>query len=398
TDTTGFGLHPALLDAALHATTLAGDTAEDSEDGLLLPFSWSGVSLFASDASALRVHIRPAGRNSMAISLADQSGAPVASVDSLALRAVSADRLSAGSGSGVSHDALFRAEWTGIALPAEVPPPSWAVVGSGLPGLTGAPVFADLAALGDDVPPHVLLPLPAPARGPLTAQVHEALLSALELVQSWLAEDRFADSRLVLVTQGAVSPEPGIRIGDLAQSPVWGLVRSAQAENPDRLVLVDLDGTPASLAVLPAALATGEPELALHGGEIRARRLIRVSEQHALVPPQDGPWRLDVSASGTLENLSLVPAPDAAGPLGEGEVRVHVRAAGLNFRDVVTALGMVVVDEIMGGEAAGVVAEVGPGVTDLAVGDRVVGLFTGSFGPLAVTHRDYLAPMPAGWS
>ncbi|MFI8826812.1 SDR family NAD(P)-dependent oxidoreductase [Streptomyces sp. NPDC053431] len=402
-DPSGFALHPALVDAALHATSLA-DAERAGESGPLLPFSWGGVTLHAQGATALRARIRPAGQDTVALDLADSAGAPVATVASLALRAVSADGLSGGAGGEAFHGALFRSEWRAVSLPEDVQAEACALVGRDTFGLAELAPYAAAASydsldeLTGDVPPYVLVALPEPTAADLAVQVHDTLQETLRLVRAWLAEDRFAGSRLVLVTRGAVSGEPGERITALAQSPVWGLVRSAQAENPGSFVLVDLDEAPDSLSALPAALATGEPELVVHGGEARVRRLLKVTEEQALVPPREGPWRMDVSASGTLENLCLVPAPDAAEPLREGEVRVRVRAAGLNFRDVVTALGMVIVDEVMGGEAAGVVAEVGPGVTDLAVGDRVVGLFTGSFGPLAVTHRDYLAPMPTGWT
>ncbi|MFE3646222.1 polyketide synthase dehydratase domain-containing protein, partial [Streptomyces sp. NPDC059169] len=408
-DPSGFALHPALMDAALHATSL-NDVEHADGSGPLLPFSWAGVTLHAQGATALRVHIRPAGQDTVALDLTDRSGAPVATVSSLALRAVSADGLAGGAAGETFHSALFRSEWRAVSLPEAVRVEPWALVGrdaigrlAGISSYTSDASYATYASFDElthSVPPYVFVALPErkPEAADLAVLVHDALQETLRLVRAWLAEDRFAGSRLVLVTRGAVSGEPGERISALAQSPVWGLVRSAQAENPDRLVLVDIDDVPASLGALPAALATGEPELVVRGGEARVRRLLKVTDEQALVPPREGPWRMDVSASGTLENLCLVPAPDAAEPLREGEVRVQVRAAGLNFRDVVTALGMVIVDEIMGGEAAGVVAEVGPGVTDLAVGDRVVGLFTGSFGPLAVTHRDYLAPMPAGWT
>ena len=86
-------------------------------------------------------------------------------------------------------------------------------------------------------------------------------------------------------------------------------------------------------------------------------------------------------------------------PLGPGQVRVAVRAAGLNFRDVLIALGMYPGEAgLLGSEVAGVVLEVGPGVEALAAGDRVLGLVRGRFGPVAVTDARLLARVPAGWS
>ncbi|GLW33355.1 polyketide synthase [Actinoplanes regularis] len=376
-DAARFGLHPALLDAVLQGSVLL-----DDEPAVTMPFSFTGVSLHATGATALRCAITRTGPNSMAIRVADATGAPVATIDGLDLRAVLPDQL-AGAARPAGHDALFRVEWPVQPIPADGFAGSWAEVG-------------DLDEVTGSVPDVVVLPLTGPATGEPAADVHRAAIDALATVQRWLSDDRFAGSRLALVTRGAVQAEPGEHLTDLAVTAARGLVRSAQAENPGRFLLIDLDDAGASQAALPAVFALDEPEISLHGGALRVRRLRRAAGDE-LVPPA-GEWRLDVTADGTFENLALVPAPDAAAPLEDGEIRVAVRAAGLNFRDVVTALGMVHVNEIMGGEAAGVVLEVGPGVTDLAAGDRVAGLFTGSFGPVAVTHRTQLVPMPAGWT
>jgi NADPH:quinone reductase-like Zn-dependent oxidoreductase/acyl carrier protein len=118
-----------------------------------------------------------------------------------------------------------------------------------------------------------------------------------------------------------------------------------------------------------------------------------------LVPPSGGgPWALDAPERGSLDGLALVARPEAAAPLGPGQVRVGVRAAGLNFRDVLIGLGMYPGDGVMGGELAGVVLEAGPGVRGLAPGDRVLGMAGHAFGPVAVADARLLVPVPAGWS
>ncbi|WP_190154600.1 polyketide synthase dehydratase domain-containing protein, partial [Streptomyces humidus] len=108
----GFGLHPALLDAALHAAAFSGARESDG-DGLFLPFAWSGVSLHASGASSLRVWLRSTGAESLSLELADGEGVPVASVESLVLRAVSGEQLGASGGGG---GGLFRVEWSSLPM------------------------------------------------------------------------------------------------------------------------------------------------------------------------------------------------------------------------------------------------------------------------------------------
>ncbi|KUJ66796.1 hypothetical protein ACZ90_32685 [Streptomyces albus subsp. albus] len=401
-----FGLHPALLDAALHATF----AREGGDEQGRLPFSWSGVSLYAVGAGALRVRLSPAGADGVALELADGTGAPVAAVEHLALRPVAAGQL--GGGGGVTHhESLFRLDWATVPVPAGATDTApWAVLGEGAPAalVSGAAVHADLAALGGAVergaeaPAYVLVyhaPLD-PAPDQVAGVVHSAVRSVLALVQAWLDDPRFAASRLVLVTRGAVATQGDAGVRDLAHAPMWGLVRSAQSEHPDRLVLADLDGDAASYEALAAALASGEPQFALRRGTAHAPRLARVASAGAMVPPAGEPaWRLDILDKGTLENLTLLPTPEATAPLEAGQVRVAVRAAGLNFRDVLNALGMYPGDAgLMGSEGAGVVLETGPGVTDLAPGDRVLGMLPGGFGPLVVADRRMIVPMPDGWS
>ncbi|EOD60812.1 type I modular polyketide synthase, partial [Amycolatopsis vancoresmycina DSM 44592] len=208
------------------------------------------------------------------------------------------------------------------------------------------------------------------------ASTHQALV----LVQSWLAADR--PGRLVVVTRDADT--------DPAAAAVRGLVRSAQSEHPGRFQLLDLDHTPPpELATLPA-----EPQVAVRDGAFTAPRLVRAHTGALTVPGE--PWRL-TATGGTLDGLALRPAPPQ--PLEPGQVRVAVRAAGVNFRDVLIALGMYPDPAaVLGSEAAGVVTEVAPDVTELKAGDRVFGLFTGAFGPTATTDARLLAPVPDGWT
>ncbi|MBP5910510.1 SDR family NAD(P)-dependent oxidoreductase, partial [Streptomyces sp. LBUM 1478] len=134
-----------------------------------------------------------------------------------------------------------------------------------------------------------------PRRGPddrtdgLADTTRTAVHDALALVQDWLADDRFTGTRLVLVTRGAIAARPGEDVPNLAHSAVWGLVRSAQTEHPDRLHLVDLDpdaGLPAALAAV--LTATGETQFAVRGSETFVPRLARIPVQDDdAAPPLD---------------------------------------------------------------------------------------------------------------
>ncbi|MEN2423896.1 type I polyketide synthase [Streptomyces rimosus] len=257
TDGDAYGLHPALFDAALHAAALGGGEAG------AVPFSWTGVTLHATGASHLRVRIRGAA-GALSVAIADTSGAPVASVDSLVIRPVSAEQLRT-----ADRDALFTVEWAPVPLTDERAEPGT--------GPEGEPLrtYAGLEALtGADAPGTVLIAPPADTATTVES-VHAATAWALEMVQSWLADDRFATSRLVFVTRGAVTG------ADLAGAAVRGLVRSAQSENPGRFGLVDLEGD-ADTTVLPQALATDEPDLLIRGGQVLAARLVRSQAQQAL--------------------------------------------------------------------------------------------------------------------
>ncbi|MEU8146471.1 SDR family NAD(P)-dependent oxidoreductase [Nonomuraea sp. NPDC048901] len=424
-----YGLHPALLDAALHA----GSLLDPADDRLSLPFAWTGVSLRATGAAAVRVRLSPTGPDTLSLWLADASGAPVATVDSLVSRPASAQQLSAAS---VAHgDSLFRVEWT--AAPAAQPTPAGgaAVLGPDPYGLRRAGVasaeYTDLATLTSSNPlpdtvfvsfrsdsvsfspdgsapfvsvgpdgsaPLVSVGPDGSAPGEVVGGARSATHRALGLVQAWLADERLSSARLVVVTRGAVAAGPDAEVRDLASAPVWGLLRSAQSEHPGRFVLLDLDDSEVPVPAVLAALA--EPQLAVRSGEVLVPRLARAATKDTLALPVGvAEWRLDAAVKGSLDGLSLVPCPEAARPLGPDEVRVSVRAAGLNFRDLVVTLGMVPEHgEPIGGEVAGVVLEVGSAVADLAPGDRVLGLLDGAFGPVGVTDRRLLAPMPAGWS
>ncbi|MEV4727273.1 type I polyketide synthase, partial [Micromonospora humida] len=255
-----FGLHPAVLDAALHAID-AARRGEPTDDEVRIPFAWNDVTLHAAGAAEVRVRIAPAAGDSVSVTLADATGAPVASVRSFVSRPVSTAQLTAARGG--YHERLFRLEWTKLGhRPAPAGTPRWVVLGDERIGT--ATRHADPAALGAAIDAGATAPEFAFV-GVGAGDVRAATADALTLLQQWLVDARLAGTRLVFVS----------RADDLATEAVWGLLRAAQTENPDRFVTVRLADAPTSL--LAAALATGEPELRVRDGEISVPRLARVA-------------------------------------------------------------------------------------------------------------------------
>ncbi|MET9701287.1 type I polyketide synthase, partial [Streptomyces sp. NPDC006529] len=282
-DAGAFGLHPALLDSALHAlaldASLAAGPDSDSANGARLPFAWTGVRLYASGAAAARVRLAGAGHGAVSLELADSAGHPLASVDSLALRAISSEQIDAAGGDR-GPDSLFRVDWTA---------PS-------------ADRTAQAAAGAADDP--VVIDLRTGVRAAVPEAVHAETARVLRLVQDRLS-DPSADGRLVFVTRGAVEAVPGEGIHDPVRAAVRGLLRSAQSENPGRFVLVDVDVDDEPAGPLAVALATGEPEVAVRGGSALVPRLVRAAR----------PGRTGETAAG-WDTHGTVLVTGASGSLG----------------------------------------------------------------------------------
>jgi acyl transferase domain-containing protein len=225
-DAERFGLHPALLDASMHALGI-GDNATDQTE---LPFIWSGVSLHAAGANAVRVRLTKPAPDTLTMTLADQAGNPVASVSSVTFRPVSPEQLATGG------DSMYAIEWQPIAVTA---------------GEAGPHAVYECES-GDDV------------LSGMRTVAHD-VLSAL---RQWLAGEE--PGQLVVVTRNAVAVDNDV---DLTQAPVWGLVRAAQAENPGRFILADVD----SDAGIALAIASGEPEVAVRGDKMLVPRLTKAS-------------------------------------------------------------------------------------------------------------------------
>ncbi|MFD3688958.1 type I polyketide synthase [Nocardiopsis sp. NPDC058631] len=247
-----FNLHPALLDAALHPLLFAAGF----DDGrLLLPFEIRDAVLHAAGAAALRVRISPAGQGAHRVVLTDPTGRPVAEIGSLSLRSVPKERIADG-----VPGSLLEVGWPTVAAPE--PDERHTVWWDGRdPGAAAgaATVLVRMSADGADVP----------------AATHDAVVRTLALLRRWLADDRFARSRLAVVTSGAVAVLDGEGVADLAHSAVWGAVRVAQNEHPGRFALIDADGSEDTDPLVRAAAATGEPQVAVRSGALHVPRLVR---------------------------------------------------------------------------------------------------------------------------
>ncbi|WP_320065553.1 polyketide synthase [Micromonospora sp. RTGN7] len=284
-DAAAYGIHPALLDAALQTGTVAAAAAATGEQRgrSVMPFAWNGLVLHAVGASALRVRVAPDGPEAMTVEAADQTGGPVLTMDSLVLRAVPT-----GQPDTAGSESLFQVDWTELPPVAGQPMPSWVAVATAgdVAALTDVPAVAVLTAVGDGDALAV------------TSRV-------LAVVQAWLTAAELDESRLVVATRGAMPAGDGV-VTDPAASAVWGLVRAVQTEHPDRVVLLDLDPAAGDgpEAVLGAVLASGEPQVAARGTALSVPRLARVGRA-ADSPARFGPdATVLVSGAGSLGGLA----------------------------------------------------------------------------------------------
>ncbi|MBM2619537.1 SDR family NAD(P)-dependent oxidoreductase [Actinoplanes sp. LDG1-06] len=252
--------HPALLDGALHALGLGPFPADG---GTWLPFAWSDVTRHSdAPATGLRVRITPAGSDTVTLTVFDAAGTPVLSAGSMRARPVTAAQL------GVDPGALFEVRWT------DTPEGATTVPEKG---------FAEIDPLAGDGP---------------VATAHAAVREALRVAKEHLATD---SGRLVVITRGAVAAADRDEVPGLAAAGVWGLIRSAQNENPDRFVLLDLEPG----AAVPDAIPDGHNQLAIRAGAVLAPRLVPATPAPGATPvglDPDGTV-LITGATGTLARL-----------------------------------------------------------------------------------------------
>ncbi|MBB5937003.1 type I polyketide synthase [Streptomyces zagrosensis] len=339
-------VHPALLDAVLHPLVAAA-TRLDEPDAIRLPFAWTGAAVYASGTTELRAHLRPTGPDSVALTVADTTGALVASVRSLTLRPTRTVQLAP---TGRDHAGpLYTVGWEPLRLPETGGPPLVEAVGAmpdgdlpdgaashgtergeaidrapregphedaggGTERNAGAGVDAPGVSRGAEASATetaadaldavvgaeailVRVRHSVAAADPVTV-AHRTAGHALRLVRRFLSDDRFTRSHLVVATAGAVATRPGEDVTALGAAPVWGLVRSVQSEHPGRITLVDLE--PASGdELLPAAVASGEPQLAVRDGQLFVPRVVRSDTWTGAALPPAPPSRGIAMSAGT---------------------------------------------------------------------------------------------------
>ncbi|MEV5434384.1 SDR family NAD(P)-dependent oxidoreductase [Streptomyces sp. NPDC052701] len=299
-EATGYRVHPALLDAALSATDFLGGYRPQDVGASHLPFAWTGVSLHAGGAARMRVKLNSIGPDAVRLELADSTGLPVATVESLVVRAVTPDRVAAAAAASTGaeqREALHRVGWSHLPLGTAggTTAGRWAVIGTD-PADAGVdddtPTYEGPAALtaaldaGGPAPDLLLYPCPRPS-GDVPAAVRTVLGEVLETIRSFLADERLARSRLMVITHEgvAVGDDTGTHeSADVVQAAVWGLVRGAQQENPGRILLTDLGA--GSRVTAPLA-ALGEPEFAVRGSDVRVPRLTGIPVDETERP---APW------------------------------------------------------------------------------------------------------------
>ncbi|WP_084467427.1 type I polyketide synthase [Actinokineospora inagensis] len=277
-DAERFGVHPALLDAVLHALFGAGVRE------VVLPFSWSGVRLWATGATSLRVRLTRTAPNTVALTATDPTGAVVMTADAITTRPAPDDLTPGG------RAELWRIAWVPLALGPETPGKWMWLDGS---------ARLDLAALRAARPDLVVVECAADL--PVTADsVRSATQRILALLQDWLADENTAGSRLVILTRRAMGED----VHDLVHAPLLGLLRSAQTEHPGRFLLIDVDDQDDSRDALGRALALGEPQLVIRAGIPHAPRLSTMDTSARLTTPLDPEGTVLITGgTGTLGAL-----------------------------------------------------------------------------------------------
>ncbi|MFI9246565.1 SDR family NAD(P)-dependent oxidoreductase [Streptomyces sp. NPDC053086] len=425
--------HPVLLDLCLQL--LVAGAGQDSAPAPILPMGIGALRLLGDPAQAVHAHALVTESSDMTLAgnvrALDAHGRPVIALDDVRFRRGAPTQ-------GTSVDQWFmELGWHRVPRPRTAPtaPGNWLVLGEGdgradslaaflraagarvqvrdIPPASGelaslAETFGQYLAAGSDPWRAVVLLCGSSSDGDAdpTQGAQQRARRLLALAQA--ADEGGGTWRLYTATKKAYAVVAD-ETGHLAQSSVRGVVRVLAVERPGmRPTLIDTDSDEDGLRGLAVELLADAPEdeVALRGGTRFVARIepapVTAAETTARTTRavrfgHDG-FRLRVGRFGDLD--SLEPAAAARRRPGPGEVELRVRAAGVNFRDVLTSLGMLGSEPStayrIGFECAGVVSAVGPGVDHLQQGDAVlaVQLEGGAFGSFVTVPAGAVAPVP----
>ncbi|HLK58329.1 MAG TPA: aminotransferase class I/II-fold pyridoxal phosphate-dependent enzyme [Chthonomonadaceae bacterium] len=448
----GYWLHPALLDACFQVAgaTLFGD---DAPSDVLLPFGVKRLQAarMAGAGPIWWCHAVQVGENRWDIRLCDATGQGVVEIEGFELRKAPRDAFLRRQ----IADWLYRVDWQPQPAPAPADPGaagSWLIFSDGALGERLAARLteqgqrsvvvtegADFHAVGAE---RFMLNPRAPSDFPrlLTEALGEGQPACKGVIYLWSAQPpgdeaetpELAETlslgalhlvqalntagiapRLWLVTRGSQAVDGSEPI-QAAQASVWGLGRTLLLERPELdSVCVDLTpdtGDPEAEAqdiedlLTELRLPVGEAQVAYRTGARYVARLKRYRDTRK--PTPEGAYRVQLAEYGSPDHLQLVPMTRRSP--GPKEVEIEVKAASLNFRDVLIALGLLkeyyaqalgiekAPDVPLGFDCAGTIVAIGEGVTEFAVGDEVMSAATGSMARYVTAYRELVVPKPAG--
>ncbi|AIA69933.1 type I polyketide synthase [Pectobacterium atrosepticum SCRI1043] len=289
-----FILHPTLLDAGMQAALL--EQLKPGEENIQprLLFSLSGIRQYIRGAQRLRGHLvrkttepSTSGYSEYALRLADDTGRAAAIIDSIVLKSSNSPRLAP------SRPPFYRLAWREIAPDSSTTKPKihWIVPQNRLRERLSRLIKEHYASCTyDDM--HQALATFSPQPDEIAVFIapdgddtpefidHNPTHCVLNALQTWIDEPRTADVPLLIVTQGAIATNDGENVPNLAQSPLWGLVRTAQLEYPGRFYLLDINEVEnTALSSIHTAINTlsHEPQLALREGKILTPRLVKAA-------------------------------------------------------------------------------------------------------------------------
>ncbi len=227
-------------------------------------------------------------------------------------------------------------------------------------------------------------------------QESESLIAALRafttVAHGQRASERNVGLEFVLLTQGAYAVDDSVAIDPVARA-LWGIVKSFAFEQPDvRCRMIDVADADGVAALDEIMARQGERECLIHSGKQFVRRLKQVDVREGL-PSRSA---LRIHERGSFEAITL--EHEVRRELSGDEVEIDIRATGINFRDVLNALGRYPEPIPFGAECAGIVLRVGPDVKRIRPGDAVVALVADCFATTVVAHDAAVAKLPQGWT